>query len=208
MIAVSEFFPRLMPYVMGCPEPMAAQALVDSAIAFCNDSLAAHTLLDAQKTQINSPEFDISLPTGLAASRVLRVWVNGREIPGAAADWIQDDLATLGQPCMFYTRQTDSALAALLYPTPDAAYTLKVEVATRPTRSAKSFENELFDLWMDPIIEGAKARLMAIPDQPFTNPGGAGAAASNAMYLSRRARIEASYGRVRASSRVRARPLA
>ena len=197
-----------MPYVIGCSEPMAAQALVDSAIAFCNDSLATHMLLDAQQTQKNNPEFDISVPTNIAVSRVLRVWINEQEIPGAAADWINDGRGTTGQPSLFYTRQIESELRGLLYPIPDAVNNMRVEVATRPTRSAKSFENELFDLWMDPIIEGAKFRLMSIPDQPFTNFGMAGAATTNALHLSRKARIEASYGRVRASSRVRARPLA
>ena len=208
MIAVSEFFPRLIPYVIGCSEPMAAQALVDSAIAFCNDSLAARTLLDAQQTSKNNPEFDISVPTGMAVSRVLRVWIGGREIQGVAVDWVNDASSTTGQPNNFYTRQIESELVALLSPTPDAIYDVRAEVATRPTRAAKSFENELFDLWMEPIIEGAKARLMAIPDQPFTNPGMAGIAAATAMYLSRKARIEASYGRVRATNRVQMRPLA
>lgn len=208
MIAVVEFLPRLMPYVVGCPEPMATQALVDSAIAFCNDSLALHSVLEAQQTQINNPEFDIGVATGQAVCRVLRVWVNDREIKGAAVDQINDAGGTSGQPRMFYTRQIDSVLTALLHPTPDAVYSLRVEVATRPTRAAKSFENDLFDLWLEPVIEGAKARLMAIPDQPFSNPGAAVSAAANAMYLSRKARVEGSYGRTRATGRVQARPLA
>lgn len=208
MIVISEFFPRLMPYVIGCSEPMAAQALVDSAIAFCNDSLASRMLLTAPQTQVNNPQISITMPADLAISRVLRVWVSGSEISGAPVDWVNDALIATGQPGMFYTRQVDPGMQVLLYPTPDAVYATRIELATRPTRAAASLANDLFDLWLEPIIEGAKARLMAIPDQPFTNPRIAISAAAAAMYLSRRARIEASYGRVRASSRVQMRPLA
>ena len=208
MIAVSEFFPRLMPYVIGCSEPMAAQALVDSAIAFCNDSLVMQLRLDAQRTQANAAEFDVDPPSSQAIARVLRVWVEGVEIHATQSDRINDGLAATGRPRTFYTQQNGSVLSALLYPTPDAAYALQVDVATRPLRNAKVFENDLFDLWLEPIVDGAKARLMAIPDQPFSNPSMAGAAAANAMYLSRKARIEGSYGRTRAAGRVQMRPLA
>ena len=187
---------------------MAAQALVDSAIAFCNDSLVQHLRLDSQRAQPGTAEFDVTPPPSQAIARVLRVWIDGCEIHATPSDCINDGLASTGWPRTFYTQQNSSVLSALLYPIPDAAYLIQVEVATRPLRNAKSLENDLFDLWMEPIVEGAKARLMAIPDQPFSNPGMAGAAAANAMYLSRKARIEGSYGRTRAAGRVQMRPLA
>ena len=50
MIPLSAFFPRLLPNVLGCPEPLAQQALLDSAIEFCSRSLAVTTTLDRTTT--------------------------------------------------------------------------------------------------------------------------------------------------------------
>lgn len=208
MIAVSEFFPRLIPFVNGCTEPMAAQALVDSAIDFCQESLAVRLRLAPQQTAAGTPTFNITPPLDQLVARVLRVWVSGAEIGGGATDQVDDAQAARGRPCQYYTRQNAATLQGFLYPVPDATYPLQVEVALRPTRSATTLEDELLDVWMEPVIEGAKARLMALPDQPFSNVGMAGAAIKNAIYLTRKARIEVSYGRVRTTQRVRPNPLA
>jgi hypothetical protein len=61
---------------------------------------------------------------------------------------------------------------------------------------------------MEHIVTGAMARLMSIQDQPFTNLVLGQSAFAKAIYMTRRARIEGSYGRVRGTMNVKQRPFA
>ena len=208
MIAITDFLPRLLPHVTGCSDPMAIQALVDSAISFCEDSLVIRQRLDPQRTRMGGVEFDIDAPTDQAVSRIMKVWVQGREIRAIPSDMVNDAMPLMGQPTAFYTLQDSGTTTAMLHPVPDAVYTLAVEVALRPTRNATRFNDDLFNTWMEHVVTGAMARLMSTQDQPFTNLALGQNAFAKALYMSRRARVEGSYGRVRATVTVQQRPFA
>lgn len=208
MIATTEFLPRLLPHVSGCSQPMALQALVDSAIAFCEDSLAVRQRLDDQTTRLGQATFDIDPPPQQAVSRILKVWVDGFEISAMPADRVDDGRFLTSRPRSFYTLQDGSETLGMLYPIPDGEYTLVAEVALRPTRSATSFHDDLFHIWLEHIVTGAVARLMSTQDQPFTNLVLGQNAFAKALYMTRRARVEGSYGRVRGTMNVKQRPFA
>lgn len=208
MKPVSDFYPRLAAYVMGCPEPTMAQALVDASIAFCDDSMAIRHRLDAFTTFPGEAFYGMDAPAQQTISRVLDVWVNGGRLAATVADEVNDGSSSRGSPSTFYSRRNDSQLELVLYPTPDATLNVTAEVALRPLRSATSLENDLFDLWMDAIITGAMSRIYAIPDQPFSSPKLAQENLFMATRLSSKARVDASYGRIRGSGSVRMRPFA
>lgn len=208
MIATTEFLPRLLHYVVGCSQPLALQAIVDAAIAFCDESLVVRRRLDPQTTRVGASEFDLDGVAQQAVSRVLKVWVDGRAIPAIAADRVDDGLPVASRPQGFYTAQEGGTLMGKLHPVPDGRYTLDVEVALRPTRKANCLADELFNTWMDAIIAGALGVLASIPDQPFTNFATGQNAAARAAFLARKARIDGAYGRVRGTISVRQRPFA
>jgi hypothetical protein len=187
---------------------VAAQALVDSAVSFCEDSLAIRQRLEPQKTYAGGAELDVCAPRDQAISRVLKVWLDGYEIKSTPAVSVSDLSQPNGLPRTYYSRQNNSELQILLYPVPDRVFDIDIEVALRPTRSATTFEDDLFDLWVEPIVAGALQRLYAIPDQSFSNAAAAQAQMATAIYMTRRARVEGSYGRVSGTVRVKGRPFA
>lgn len=205
MIPTTAFLPRLLPYVIGCTQTMALQALVDSAISFCEDSLVIRQRLDRQLTALGQAEFDIGVTAPQSVTRILKVWLDGVEIYPAAADIVNDQVLAQARPRTFYTLPDDTGLMAVLYPVPDKAYTLDAEVALKPTRDAASLHSDLFGTWLEGVVEGAKARLMAIPDQPFSNPAYAQTCAMQAASMAKKARIEGAFGRVRGSLSIKPR---
>lgn len=184
-----------------------AQALVDSAVAFCEDSLAVRHRLDTTTQLPALAEVDLDLPPAQAVARILGVWVNGRKIAPVLADQMGDP-STSGHPTAYYTRRNDSALQLLLYPTPDHNCRVTVEVALRPLRTAVMLEDDLLDMWLPAILAGAMANLKAIPDTPFSNPAIAPVYAMDAARLTNKARVEGAYGRVRGSQSIAMRPFA
>jgi hypothetical protein len=193
---------------MGCPEPLMAQAVVDYAIVFCEDSLALREKLDTFTTVAGTSAYALDAPTSLQVARILNVWVGGTAIPSLAADTAVPPNFDRATPRLYYTTRTDSELELQLYPTPDASYTITVEVALRPTRGATSLPDDLFDLWVEPVCHGAVGQLMQIPGQAFTNPVSGMGFAARATQLSRKARIDGGIGQVRASRAINRAPFA
>ena len=209
MIPVSNFFPRVLPFVLGCSDPLAAQAVVDAAIVFCEDSLAIRQVLDPITVSVaGGNEYTIDTPMQQSITRVLTAWIDGVQIAVNPQDQISQLRTDTGKPVGCYTRRIDSTLTVVVYPIPDASYTLTVECAMRPVRGAAQLENDLYDLWVEPISSGALSRLASIPDQPFTNLGLATAHLNLALRGSSKARVESSYNRTRGTQTVRPRPMA
>lgn len=212
MKAIADFLPRVTPYAVGCSDPMAAQAVVDAAIAFCEDSLVLRELIDPFPTVVGEASYELEAPSQQQVARVMEVWVDGYQleaVPYEGLDALRgsaySDTPQTGQPRAFYTTRKGSELLLHVFPLPDKVQTLRVEAAMRPMRNARMLEDDLYNLWLEHIVAGALARIKSIPDMPFTDIAGAYALSMSATSMARRARIEGSYGRVKGNLTVRPR---
>ncbi len=202
MRPVSDFLPRLLPHLPGCSDALASQALVDSAIDFCTNAMVLRERLPASQTTPGVSQYDSNPSPFHRVSRITKVWVAEREIMSIPAQSVGVDSATPQTPQFFYITREGGDILVNLTPVPDRVYPLQVEAVMRPARGTDSLDDGLFDIWMEPVVEGAKARLMAIPDQPFTNPSAAAMAARTAFTLTQKARADGSYGRVLGGIRI------
>ena len=210
MKPLSAFYPRILPYLPGCSEPMVDQVLLNSAIEFAEASLTLRQNLDAFNTVVGKIEYDLDPPTrNHDINRVMSVNVDGKEIAPGMAEAIRNDLPTaVAIPRGFYTDRTDNTFVLRLSPPPDKVYRVVVGVTLRPARGATLLDDDLYNIWIDPVVSGAIARAMQIPDQPFTNFAQALYLLDSAAKQTNSSRIESNYGLVRGSMRVRARPFA
>lgn len=207
MKLLSAFYPRILPYLPGCPEPLVDQVLLNSAIEFCEASMTLRQNLDMFKTSVGKVEYDLDPPSAQHdINRVMGVTVNGRELHAGLAEAIRNDLPTANAtPRGFYTDRTDSTFMLRLAPPPDGVYPVIVAVTLRPARTATQLDDDLFNIWIDPVVSGAIGRAMQIPNQPFTDYARADQLLAEAARLTNSSRIEGNYGLVRGSMRVRPR---
>jgi hypothetical protein len=189
---------------------MVSQVLLDSAIDFCDSSLVLRQNLDSFSTTVGSSQYSLDAPSAQHdISRVMGVTLSGQELSAGMFEAIRNDLSTSNaKPRGFYTDRTNNVFTLELFPPPDGVYSVIVAVALRPKRTATSVDDDLFNMWIAPIISGAMARAMQIPDQPFSNPAQAQYLLDSAARQTNSARIDGNYGSVRGSMRVRARPFA
>lgn len=209
MISIDSFFPRVLPYVIGCSEPLARQAILDSAIKFCDSSLTLRQTSDAFKTVKGLKGYDLETPNNqLRVSRVISVTVDGKEIGGIfEEDAPLYDTTRTGKPTGFFTTRVDSELVLNFYPLPDDAYSVVVTAAYAPTMLASTVENDLFDYWSEGIVAGAVSKLAGIPNMPFTNELLAANMGTLADKKCSQGKIESYHGRIRGGTRVKPRPL-
>lgn len=194
--------------VQGCPEPTINVALVDSAIAFCTTSLVIREKLTSFQTVNGQGVYDPDVPPQQEITRLLSATVNGYP---AKVDAVEDTsyvLQTPGTPNTIYTTRVDSEFVLNAYPVPDGVYTVGVEVALRPTRTATVLQDDLLDLWVEPIVQGTLARLYSIPGQPFSDPATGEMMMLKSITGARKARIESTRNRTRGSLSIQMRPAA
>ena len=210
MKALSAFFPRILPYLPGCPEPLAAQVLIDAAIEFCDSSLVLRQNLDTFNTVVGRVQYDLDAPSAQHdITRVMGVTLDGKELVAGMAEALRGDMPTApAKPRGFYTDRTDSVFTLMLSPPPDEVYSVLVNVALSPTRTATQLDDDLYNTWINPIVSSAIARAMQIPGQPFSNPAQAQILLNSVARQTVTSRIEGNYGFVRGSMRVRSRPFA
>lgn len=209
MVPVSTFFSRLMPSIVGCPEPLAQQALVDSAIALCDQALVVQIDLDPVPVLEGVRDYELELPPQQQLSQVIRVWAGDSmldPVPSFQASGVD---GPSGRPRYYFTRDVDGVLNIRLAPTPDQPLDrLRIRVATRPTRSATRLHRSLFDEWVDVVVDGALARLYDTPGQVYSNEAKALVLYQNVRAKINTARLEALRGRVVSSMSVTMRPFA
>lgn len=207
MTPLSAFHSRLLPLVPGCPQPLLDQALIDSAVDFCERSLGVMSEVYPTTTRVGQSEYDLDLDRGVCLVQAISVTVNGSPVGLVTRDArvISTNTSVLGAPT---SASVSPSGDLVLYPAPDGTYAIEVVAATKPTRSATAVADELFERWVDVIVFGAAQRICEIPGQPFSSPANADLYARKARVGANSARVDASYGRVRSSSRVAPRAFA
>lgn len=202
MATFADFYPYLLPQVPGCSDPMATQALRDSAIAFCEDTMVLRTKLPAFATVSGTSTYTPSVSTGEQIARVLGVAVDGVQVYAVAEADAAFPLNQPGKPRYVSTVRTAVGFDLVLQPAPDAAYAVEVEAAMRPTRTATSLPDDLLDRWVEAVVHGAVYRLASVRGQPFSDQVLAGDAMAKYLRMAQKARIDSQFGRVVSSRRV------
>lgn len=214
MQTLDAFMSRLLPLVPGCPDTLVRQALVDTAIEFCESTLIVQGNSAPQTATVDVGSYTLTVPAQQAVTSVLNVWYGTKQLRPAAALQIDAILAYVsgvgtttaekGTPDVFYEL---SPGVIGIYPVPNvttASY-LSARMALRPTRTATSLEDVLLNDWVDGIVSGAEARLRDIPNQPFSGDSTLARAKFNvARQLASNLRVR---GRVSGSVSVRPRPI-
>jgi hypothetical protein len=212
MKTLDTFMSRLMPWVAGCPDPLARQALVDSAIEFCEETGITQLTVDPQSAVAGQGTYDMSVPSDHAVVVTKKVWYGTRLLEPAATTEIDTVLAYVatagtttpmtGAPSVYY-EITPGVVG--LYPVPDtsADNMISARVATKPTRSATSLDDILFNDWVEAIVAGARKRLHAMPAQFYSDDGKAMEQERVFRYYINRAKGISTRGRVQGSISVR-----
>lgn len=214
MKSLSLFMSRILPHVIGCPDVVAQEALLDTAIEFCEKTLVVRQTLDPLDTEAGALEYELSGPLNEVVILPLQVWHKGTLLQPVAADLVEnvqafssDALGTdtmKGTPTQ-YVWLSPSTLG--LFPIPDTSElaAINVRAALKPTRTATQLEDVLYTDWMDVLVAGTLARLHATKDQPWSSADRSLMRAREFRTGVQRARMEGSVGRVRASLSVRPR---
>lgn len=186
-----DFSPYVMPYVIGCPQPVMEHHARLTAIDWCRKTLCMTRQLDPELTSGNGHEIDIAPPSGLQVIRVMDVAVDGREHALATALEGQRLARADAQHEFCYT--PDNA-TLFVYPLQAAGKPVVITAALMPALGTSTgLDDDIALEHADDIAKGIAAAILKLPRQDFTDLNLA--MAMTAEYERRRATIAAKYSR-------------
>lgn len=187
MTTWADMLDYVMPHATQLETALAEHMLRLSAIEFCRESTVDRVWLAQFDTAIGTSECLLSIPTGKALSKILRVKLDDTyELEPLRDDELRDK--DNGKPTRFLG-QGERTL--LLTPPPDRVFVVDCRVALEPAISSNELETWIAQRHGEAIGHGALGRLLAMPKKPWTNAdaaiyykGLAKSAALDALYES------------------------
>lgn len=188
----SEFLQGTLADVPGCPDISVEHEVRNSAIEFCKRSFAwrqqlspisvtanvgtyslVSPLMEARVIKIYSAILTtLSADPAIAAPGVQKLWPKTvQELDEACPGWrLAQSLSTSSRiaPTTFFTQESADTILLAGVPVVDGA--LQILGALVPLRTASGINAWVAEQYYEAICHGAKARLMAIPYKPWSNP--------------------------------------
>lgn len=175
-IAYTEFFPEILPYFPGIPEPLAVNAVRNAAIEFCDRTDWLVYTPIPQDLIANENEYDLTLdvPVDHTVARVQAAWCNQLQMYPKS----EDDLRRLygldwrrqyGRP-IYFTQYTPDTLIVVPMSSTYASQALYFTLILRPTRESTTCDSSLHERWVEVIAYGARMRLHEAAGHAYENP--------------------------------------
>lgn len=173
-VPYDSFLRGVLPFVAGCPELIAIDALRNAAIEFCEQTHWLQYDADAQNGVANVATYWLDCPNDTIITRVSDAWYDCWHLAAKSPDQLSAmsgiEWRTLGGNPRFYTASGDSTQLTLVpYPLVTESLALTAIVTIRPSRNSLTIDQDVYEKWYEVITAGALARLLAMPGQSFTN---------------------------------------
>lgn len=172
---LDDFFPYVLPEVMGCPDPVLRNAVRMSVIEFCNASQAWSVISDPLALEEGVQDYEIETPVGAYAQTVRDVWMGSTRLQAITMAALQEVLpnwqtAQGSEPIYYNQAQERGSIRVFPIPTNVHGQELVMRVVFQPTLTTNTVPDWLGQDQMETIAAGAKYRLLLIPGQAWSNP--------------------------------------
>lgn len=161
----SDFYPLLAPHVPGCPDVTMDTYLASTAADFFARTHVWRAAIDNIIIVPNVSEYDLSgdavIEDIISASIDTDAFeqTDVRLIP-------QKDRTRTGKPQKFWMVE-DTIIS--VWPIPEERHTVKLTAVLKPSRTATSVPDWIYETWADALVDGAVARLAHIPNKEWTS---------------------------------------
>lgn len=168
------FLQEVLPYVHDCPEHVAVAAVRNACIEFCDRSHYVLYETPSIDALAGVASYELTLPDGMTIARIVDGWCFGLPLRPKSEDDVRaifplDWRNMVGRP-QYVTHITASTVVVVPRPQEGAVEAMTFIVALRPTRASTVVEDVLYERFAEQIGWGARARLYATPNQPYSDP--------------------------------------
>lgn len=168
-----DFYDLMMPDVPGCPSAAADSALRQSAIAFCEQSLAWQGTHPDVPVAAGAAEYAFTPPADAVVHAIIHAALDGEEIalypgePGMGSKGM-GGINRHGRKGIPAYILADTASLTFV-PAPGAPGMLSMTVAFKPSPASTGIVDGQFSEYREAIVHGALVRLMLSPKKPYSS---------------------------------------
>ena len=194
-IKYSELLTEVLPNLAADPsDPVTEHAIKRAVIEFCSSSWVWKDLSDPIDVEAGEAFYDLEPPNGADIAVVMDVSYNGVPIEPKSSSWLDTNLpgwrTTTGTPKYFTQVDLDQVILAPV-PSDNVTSGLTVTLALQPSQNASSVPKWIANQHLYALADGATARLMLMPNKPWTDLANGN---------DRRAKFDAAIANARASA--------
>ncbi len=170
MVDLSVFLPHIRQYAPGVSVPTAYFGSRQAAIDFCHRTKMWRYEDDFDVSASDSE--DISTPIDSVLLDLEAVYFDGNKLTPKTPGWLDENARgwrtgeLIGGPSQFVT-QTEPNTIRLV---PGADGHVNIYAWLKPSQDAEQLPQFLGDQYRETIAHGALARILMMPNMPFTNP--------------------------------------
>jgi hypothetical protein len=173
MSLYTDYLPYVLPLVPNCYDEQAVVAIRNTCIDFCRDSLFLQQDLDSISVNAGQGTYDIDVPNGYILGQVLGIYYLNRKLERKSQTeleklYTRNWQALQGNP-QVYTQLNPDQITLVYTPAESVTAAITGRFSYIPTRTSTSIDDMIFERFLDVIVEGAASRLMATPNQPYSD---------------------------------------
>lgn len=209
-VGYEEFFPDVLPYVPDCPDITALAAIRDACVEFCDRSHYLQETLERDDIEAGEAEYTLACTPGYTVVMALNAVYKKKTLLNTTHEFLSGMFGSNwrereGEPRYFLQEKPGSIIFS---PTPDEDVSegWYATVVLKPSRDSKLIDERVLENWHEAIGFGARARIHAIPNQPFFDQISADKFRSWFIAKCNEARIQTRQGVGRAPLRVKFKP--
>lgn len=174
-IKYSEMLDEVLPSLSADPsDPVTENAIKRSVIDFCARSWVWRHLPDPLDVSAGEAAYDIELPAGSDVAALMNVAIDGFPLVNKSVDWLDASYpgwrTTTGTP-QYYTQIDTEQLILACVPDTNGTGALSLTLSLQPSQSATSFPKWIFNQFLYTLVDGAMAKLLLMPNKPWTDLG-------------------------------------
>ena len=172
-IQYSDLISEVLPQLAADPsDPVTEQAIKRAVIEFCRESWIWQFFPDPQNVRARVLEYDIEPPQGADVAAVIDVEYNKVPLTPKSVVWLNKELPgwrTTTAAVKHYTQVDTEQIILAPLPADNINGGLVMTLALQPSQTATGFPKWIWNQFVYPITEGAIAKLMLMPNKPWTD---------------------------------------
>lgn len=156
----SDFYPWVLPSVIGCPNPTLDLHIRQAVIEFCRKTACYTVTLDAITANGTDTQFDLDLPAQTQLVRIMAASVNGRDYP--LVDTLRGQQLVRSQSPQDFIFSADK-LTVDVWPLRATGDLIGLEAMLTPSHTASQIDSDVISPYVQDIAFGALGSLMLMP---------------------------------------------
>lgn len=172
-VSYEKFLPHVLPHVNNCFDEQVIIATRNACIDFCRETLIFQQDLDPITVQAGVNTYEVDVPNGYVLGQVLGVYYLTRRLERKSQlelerAFTRNWQSLQGTP-QAYTQFNQDEITLVLCPAETHANAITGRFSYLPSRTSTTVDNVLYERYLEDIVAGTLAHLMATPNQPYTD---------------------------------------